>query len=60
MNIELDPLPSEFIIDDDGDFNLVGTILEVYGETILFETDQKTSYLDFDSIITMVPLEEEY
>jgi len=36
------------------DFNLVGTILEIYEETILFETDQKKSAIAISDIKTLV------
>ena len=35
-------------------FNLVGTILETYEETILFKTDQKTSAIANSDIKTIV------
>jgi ribosome maturation factor RimP len=36
------------------DFNLVGTILEIYEETILFETEQKKSAISIADIRSLV------
>ena len=36
------------------DFTLIGTILKVYEDSILFKTDQKTSAISIDAIKTLV------
>ena len=36
-------------------FGLKGTILHVYEDSIVFQTAQKTSYLDISAIETLIP-----
>ena len=40
------------------DFTLYGTIDSVFDDCIEFRTDQKTSYLNFSNITSLVPWED--
>ena len=39
-------------------FTITGTIDAVFDDCIEFTTNQKTSYLEFESIASLVPMEE--
>jgi hypothetical protein len=39
-------------------YGVIGKILDVYDDSIVFQSTQKTSYLSISAIETLIPMEE--